>query len=159
MSPPITMVAPLGTSTLVVTSVVLVWGMLLMTCPLLRSGWTSIRTMPSLEMNGRTRRSVPTGRKSTCWTVLVVRLTEGGIAQELPELQLGDLLVEHEKARRREHLDFADRLQCPDEARHTVGYKTEFQAVLIGSKTLRASCRPLGLRRSELAPGRIRRPN
>ena len=66
-----TSVAPSGTITLVVSSAVCWLGMLLVTEPELRSGWISIRTIPSSEMNGRIRSSVPVFRNWTCWIVLV----------------------------------------------------------------------------------------
>ena len=66
-----TSVAPSGTMTLVVSSAVCWLGMLLVTEPELRSGWISIRIIPSSEMNGRIRSSVPVFRNWTCWIVLV----------------------------------------------------------------------------------------
>ena len=66
-----TSVAPSGTITLVVSSAVCWLGMLLVTEPELRSGWISIRTIPSSETNGRSRSRVPVFRNWTCWIVLV----------------------------------------------------------------------------------------
>ncbi len=66
-----TSVAPSGTITLVVTSEVFELGRLFTTWPELRSGWTSIRIIPSLDTNGRNRSRVPVLRNCTCCTVLV----------------------------------------------------------------------------------------
>ncbi len=67
-----TSVAPLGTMTLVVILAVLVWGTPLASIrPVERSGWISIRIIPSSEMNGRSLSRVPVLRNWICWTVLV----------------------------------------------------------------------------------------
>ena len=66
-----TSVEPSGTITFVVNSAVCWLGMLFVAEPELRSGWISIRTMPSSETNGRSRNRVPVLRNWTCWIVLV----------------------------------------------------------------------------------------
>ena len=68
-------VRPSGTMTFVVTSVTSLLGSVKpptsVTVPVEDSGWTSMRIMPSLEMNGRSRNCVPVSRKATAWVVLV----------------------------------------------------------------------------------------
>ena len=97
-----TSVAPSGTITLVVSSAVVALGRPVTgsTIPWLRSGWISIRTMPSLETNGRNRSSVPVFRNWTSWVVLVkfcdVIASE---PQAGAELDLGTLLVQDEDPR------------------------------------------------------------
>ena len=120
---------------MVVNSAVVWLGMLLTTEPELRSGWISIRTMPSSETNGRSRSSVPGVQKLDLLDGAGKILGQRLEPRRLPSWISARCLFKT-RIRGLARIGAANRLQRPDETGYVVGDEPELDPVCCRCKTL-----------------------
>ena len=86
-----------------------------------------MRIRPSLEMNGRSRSSVPMSRNSTLCVELVSVTVVLDVALLFADLDFGPLLVQHHQPRRGDDVGVADRFQGVEERAQAAVEEAELQ--------------------------------